>query len=404
MRVGGRLDNSNFSYDKRHPILLQSTHLFTQLLFTYQHKRLMHAGPQLLLACIRETYWPIGGRNLAKACYHKCVLCQRMKGKVVTPLMGNLPQQRFLPGGFPFESVGVDYAGPIMSASRQGRGCRLVKVYICIFVCFTTKAIHLELVGDLTSNTYLLAMRRFIARRGKPLHIFSDNGTSFVGACNDISAFLKSNCNFLSENMANDNINFHFIPAYTPHFGGLWEAGVKSTKYHLRRVLGNCNLTYEELNTTLTQIEAILNSRPLTPLSSEPSDCTPLTPGHLLIGRALTSLPQPDYQDHSTPLLTRFKRIEQLRQHFWERWSKEYVSELQQRVKWRSCKDGLKLDTLVVVKEDNLPPLKWRMGRVVAVHPGSDGIARVADIRTSTGVIRRAFSRICPLPVAPSSC
>ncbi|CAG9125559.1 unnamed protein product [Plutella xylostella] len=151
-------------------------------------------------------------------------------------------------------------------------------------------------------------------------------------------------------------------------------------------------------------IEAILNSRPLTPLSSEPSDCTPLTPGHLLIGRALTSLPQPDYQDHSTPLLTRFKRIEQLRQHFWERWSKEYVSELQQRVKWRSCKDGLKLDTLVVVKEDNLPPLKWRMGRVVAVHPGSDGIARVADIRTSTGVIRRAFSRICPLPVAPSSC
>ncbi|CAG9109947.1 unnamed protein product [Plutella xylostella] len=403
MRVGGRLDNSNFSYDKRHPILLQSTHLFTQLLFTYQHKRLMHAGPQLLLACIRETYWPIGGRNLAKACYHKCVLCQRMKGKIVTPLMGNLPQQRLLPGGFPFESVGVDYAGPIMSASRQGRGC-IVKVYICIFVCFTTKAIHLELVGDLTSNTYLLAMRRFIARRGKPLHIFSDNGTSFVGACNDISGFLKSNCNFLSENMANDNINFHFIPAYTPHFGGLWEAGVKSTKYHLRRVLGNCNLTYEELNTTLTQIEAILNSRPLTPLSSEPSDCSPLTPGHLLIGRALTSLPQPDYQDHSTPLLTRFKRIEQLRQHFWERWSKEYVSELQQRVKWRSCKDGLKLDTLVVVKEDNLPPLKWRMGRVVAVHPGSDGIARVADIRTSTGVIRRAFSRICPLPVAPSSC
>ncbi|CAG9135443.1 unnamed protein product [Plutella xylostella] len=140
-------------------------------------------------------------------------------------------------------------------------------------------------------------------------------------------------------------------------------------------------------------IEAILNSRPLTPLSSEPSDCTPLTPGHLLIGRALTSLPQPDYQDHSTPLLTRFKRIEQLRQHFWERWSKEYVSELQQRVKWRSCKDGLKLDTLVVVKEDNLPPLKWRMGRVVAVHPGSDGIARVADIRTSTGAASLVSAR-----------
>ncbi|CAK1578716.1 unnamed protein product [Parnassius mnemosyne] len=203
--------------------------------------------------------------------------------------------------------------------------------------------------------------------------------------------------------MANDNINFHFIPSYTPHFGGLWEVGVKSTKYHLLRVLGNCHLTYEELYTTLTQIEAILNSRPLTPLSSDPADCTPLTPGHFLIGRTLTSLPQPDYQHQSTPLLNRFQRIEQLRQHFWERWSEEYVSELQQRVKWRSCKDSLKINDLVVVKEDNLPPLKWKLGRVVAIHPGADGIVRVADIRTSTGIIKRAFNRICPLPVSFNS-
>ncbi|CAK1597961.1 unnamed protein product [Parnassius mnemosyne] len=403
MRVGGRLDNSKFSYNEKHPILLQSNHIFTKLLFDHEHKRLMHAGPQLLLANIRDTFWPIGGRNLAKACYHKCIRCHRMKGKVSNPLMGNLPQQRLLSGGFPFETVGVDYAGPVMSATRQGRGCRLVKVYICIFVCFTTKAIHLELVGDLTSNNYLLALRRFIARRGKPVNIYSDNGASFVGAYNDLSKFLKGNCDSLSESMANDNINFHFIPAYTPHFGGLWEAGVKSTKYHLLRVLGNCHLTYEELYTTLTQIEAILNSRPLTPLSSDPADCTPLTPGHFLIGRKLTSLPQLDYQHQSTPLLNRFQRIEQLRQHFWERWSKEYVSELQQRVKWRSCKDSLKINDLVVVKEDNLPPLKWKLGRVVAIHPGADGIVRVADIRTSTGIIKRAFNRICPLPVSFNS-
>ena len=148
----------------------------------------------------------------------------------------------------------------------------------------------------------------------------------------------------------------HFIPAYTPHFGGLWEAGVKSTKYHLKRVLGNCNLTFEELNTTLIQIEAILNSRPLTPLSADPADLAPLTPGHFLVGRPLTSLPQRDIREHSIHHLTRFQRIEQLRQHFWVRWSKEFVSELQQRTKWRSCKDALKLDSLAVIKEDNLPP------------------------------------------------
>lgn len=404
MRVGGRLENSNFSYSKKHPVILQSTHVFTKLLFNYEHKKLMHAGPQLLLASIRESYWPIGGRNLAKSCYRNCVRCCRMKGAVVVPLMGNLPQQRLLPGGYPFESVGVDYAGPIMCASRQGRGCRLVKVYIAIFICFTTKAIHLELVGDLTSNKYLLALYRFISRRGKPVDIYSDNGTSFVGAYNDISKFLKSNCDSLSESLANESIKMHFIPAYSPHFGGLWEAGVKSTKYHLNRVLGKCNLTFEELNTTLIQIEAILNSRPLTPLSSDPADLNPLTPGHFLIGRPLTSLPQRDYQDASANHLTRFQRIGQLRQHFWVRWSKEFVSELQQRTKWRSSKDTLELNSLVVVKEDNVPPLKWKLGRIVAVHPGLDAIVRVADIRTSTGIIRRAFSKICPLPVCADSC
>lgn len=404
IRVGGRLNNSNFTYEKKHPILLQSTHHVAKLLFEYEHNKLMHAGPQLLLSTIRETYWPIGGRNLAKKCFRQCVRCNRIKGKVIAPLMGDLPRQRLTSDGYPFENVGVDYAGPVSCASRTGRGCRLIKSYIAIFVCFTTKAVHLELVSDLTSNNYLLALRRFISRRGKPSHIFSDNGTSFVGAYNDLSKFLKSNCDSLAENLATDNVDFHFIPAYSPHFGGLWEAGVKSIKYHLNRVLGNCNLTFEELTTTLVQIEAILNSRPLTPLSSDPEDLTPLTPGHFLIGRPLTALPEKMYPENiSATRLTRFQRIEQIRQHFWTRWSKEYVAELQQRVKWRSCKYSLKPNTLVLVKEDHIPPLKWKLGRIVAVHPGSsDGICRVADIKTANGVVRRSFSKIVPLLVQDS--
>ncbi|XP_049865557.1 uncharacterized protein LOC126366489 [Pectinophora gossypiella] len=399
IRVGGRLSNSSFPFHKKYPILIQSAHSFSKLLFEFEHLRLMHAGPQLLLNSIHENYWPIGGRRLAKSCYRRCVRCARMRGRTLSPLMGDLPTNRLTPG-YPFENVGVDYAGPIASASRQGRGCRIVKVYIAIFVCFSTKAIHLELVGDLTSNNYLLALRRFMSRRGKPVSIYSDNGTSFVGASNDLSQFLLDSGNSLSENVANEGINFRFIPAYSPHFGGLWEAGVKSTKFHLQRVLGHCHLTYEELNTTLVQIEAILNSRPLTPMSSDPEDLMPLTPGHFIIGRPLTSLPARDLTSYSSNHLNRYQRIEQLRQHFWSRWYKEYVSQLQHRIKWKTRGDTLKLNSLVVLKDDNLPPLKWKLGRIVAVYPGADGISRVADVRTAGGVLRRSFTRICPLPEA----
>ncbi|XP_052742136.1 uncharacterized protein LOC128198001 [Bicyclus anynana] len=400
LRVGGRLGNSEFSYDKKYPLILQSTHRFTKLLFEHEHTKLMHAGPQLLLASIRDVYWPIGGRNLAKAIYRRCIKCTRMKGKVVAPIMGNLPQQRLTPGGFPFESVGIDYAGPISSASRQGRGCRILKVYIAIFICLTTKAIHLELVSDLTSNSYISTIKKFISRRGKPRHLSSDNGKSFIGAYNDLARFLQDNSSSLSSDFANEGIDFHFIPAYSPHFGGIWEAGVKSVKFHLYRVLGNCNFTFDELYTVLTQIEAILNSRPLTPLSSDPDDFTALTPGHFLIGRPLTGLPVKDYQEIKTNHLSRYHRIEQLRQHFWARWTKEYVSELQIRTKWQVPTQPMQINSLVLLKEDHLPPLKWKLGRIVALYPGKDNVARVADVKTSTGVIKRSFSRICPLPIS----
>lgn len=166
-------------------------------------------------------------------------------------------------------------------------------------------------------------------------------------------------------------------------------------------MLGNCHLIYEELYTILTQIEAILNSRPLTPLSSHPEDLTPLTPGHFLIGRPMTALPTKDYQNSKTEThLTRYQRIEQLRQHFWARWSKEYISELQIRTKWQTPSKPLEINSLVLIKEDNMPPLKWKLGRVVALFPGLDGIARVAEIRTANGIVKRSFSKICPLPLS----
>ncbi|KAJ2951417.1 hypothetical protein O0L34_g13561 [Tuta absoluta] len=166
-----------------------------------------------------------------------------------------------------------------------------------------------------------------------------------------------------------------------------------------RRVLDMTHLTYEEMSTLLIQIEAILNSRPLTPLSNDPSDLYPLTPSHFLIGRSLTCVPHPQINNARVTSLQRFQRIELLKQHFWNRFSNEYILWLQNRTKWRASKGTLEEGTMVIVKDQTIPPLMWLLGRVVRVFPGNDGIVRVADIKTRKGIIRRAFNNICPLPI-----
>lgn len=393
LRVGGRLGNSKFDYNKKHPILLDAKHSFTKLLIKHEHLRLFHAGPQALLAAIREEYWPIGGRNLARATTKQCVVCIRLRGKPFQPIMGDLPAVR-TDSSFAFSSCGVDFAGPFRISSRKGRGNRICKSYLCLFVCLTTKAVHLEVVSDLTSEAFILCIRRFVARRGKPYAIYCDNGRNFVGACNELGKMLQKSQQSVFNYSANEGIRFVFGPAYSPHFGGIWEAGIKSSKYHLKRVAGEACLTFEELTTLFSQIEAILNSRPLSPLSSDPNDPSPLTPGHFLVGRPLTAVPSPPI----TALRpNRYELIEKIRQQFWSRWQKEFLAEMQQRSQWRTQQRGICLGDLVLLREANLPPLQWRLGRVTRLHPGPDGVSRVADVATTKGTVTRAVRTMCPL-------
>lgn len=396
IRVGGRLNESQYAYEKKHPILLHSSHRLTRLLFEREHVRCLHAGPQLLLATIRETVWPVAGRILARRTVGRCVRCKRLSSKPLVPKMGDLPEQRINPG-FPFLSVGLDFAGPFLILNRKGRGGRLVKCYLCLFVCLRYKCIHLEAVSDLSKEAFIMTLRRFVARRGKPVEIFCDNGRNFVAAAKDLGTFLKNNSEPLSDSVNQEGIRFSFIPAYAAHFGGLWEAGVKAAKHHLRRVLGNSHLTFEEILTLFAQVEAILNSRPLYPLSSSPDDLLSLTPGHFLIGRPLTAVPAQNYAESKESSLNRYARLEKLRQDFWHRWQKEYICELQQRSKWRTGSQGLNINDLVLIQEDHVPPLCWRLGRVVRLFPGPDGIIRVADLKTTKGCVRRPLVRLCPL-------
>lgn len=403
IRVGGRISNSLVTPDQKFPIVLPDKHPLTRLIILQSHLKLFHAGPQHTLSYIRLTYWPLKARSLVRKIIHDCVTCFRVNPRSLNPIMGDLPTARVVPAR-PFLNTGIDYAGPFLIKDGKLRGKKLVKCYLCIFVCFSTKAVHLELVGDLTTESFLNSLKRFISRRGICSNIFSDNATNFRGADNELREISK----FLYKTSKNENINhfltdncisWHFIPPSSPHMGGLWEAAVKSAKYHLKRILGNITCTYEGLYTVFVQIEAILNSRPLFPMSDDPSDLIPLTPSHFLIGEVLTATPQVDVQDVSSNRLSLYHRLQQGVQHFWKRWSNEYLSTLNSRTKWRSSNmQVVRIGALVVLKNEATPPLSWPMGRVVEVHPGKDKVVRVVSVRTKNGIVKRAVSRVCVLP------
>ncbi|KAG5870069.1 hypothetical protein JTB14_011304 [Gonioctena quinquepunctata] len=190
------------------------------------------------------------------------------------------------------------------------------------------------------------------------------------------------------------------MPQITPHWRGLWEAAVKGAKRHLYRIIGNSQLTFEELSTVLAQIEAILNSRPLCPISSDPKDLEVLTPGHFLIGRSLTSYPELDATHLPENRLAFWQRCSQIQQSFWKRWTVEYLNRLQNRPKWLSPVKNLEINELVLLKEDDVPPLKWPLARIVEIIPGSDQRVRAVKLRTKESVFVRPITKVCPLPSA----
>lgn len=222
--------------------------------------------------------------------------------------MGDLPSFR-ISQLKSFSHVTLDYAGPFNIVMGRYRGAKILKSYICVFVCCATRAVHIELTSDLTSEAFIAAFRRFISRRGRVTHLYSDNGTTFVGANTQLIEMSKCAADHLQ-------IVWHFNPPAAPHFNGLSEAGVKAVKTHFYRVIGDQRLTYEELNTFLTQVEALLNSRPLCALSSDPNDLQPLTPGHFLTQEPLNSCPDPDLSHLKLNTLSRWQLVQRLNAEF----------------------------------------------------------------------------------------
>ena len=391
LRVGGRLWLAKYVYHVKHPIILAASDHLTSILFQYYHLLLGHCGPSTLLTHAANLYHVVGGRKLARSICTRCITCRKKAAKASTQLLGQLPPARVEPH-YVFLHTGMDYCGPFKV--RQGYTRRPVEidVHLAIFICFSTKAVHLEVVSDEKTGTLLAALDRFVARRGLPLHLYSDNGPNYTGAKNQLKQFYK----FLGNKETQDaiqaytfshQITWHNSPQRAPHFGGLWEAAVKSTKYHLRRIVGQERLTFEELTTIVCQIESFLNSRPLGPVTSHDIDgLTPLTPSHFLIGRAARAYPQEAVRGKPTTL-QRWDICQKATQDFWNRWAHEYLQHLQKASKWHKLTRNYQVGDLVMLTDGNEFKCQWSMAKVLKVYPGVDGIVRAVDVQVETKII-----------------
>lgn len=394
LRLAGRIQNEDMDLDNRFPAIINPKGKLAELLIKHAHLKSLHGGTQQVLQLLRQQYWVPRARRVTKSIINKCTICFRYRLALRTQLMAPLPTARTTPER-PFYKCGVDYAGPVGVLASNLRGAKTTKGWIAVFVCMSTRAIHLELVSRPDTPQFILALRRLVARRGHVREIWSDNGTNFAGANNFFKAIEAEDPQW-SETVTKElPITWHFATPGAPHQGGFYEAAVKSVKKHLKRVLNDRNLTFEEFSTLLTQIEACVNSRPITPLSDDPSDLNALTPGHFLIGENLITLTEPRPLDYTkVSYQRRWEMLQAMYQHFWQRWHQEYLSTLINRTKWTQREQNIKIDDMVIMKEENLPPSRWRIGRIIDVFKAADGCVRSVRVRTETGDYNRPIAKL----------
>lgn len=405
LRLSGRLSRSGMPYDTTHPIVLTSKCAIAQHIVYDAHRATRHGGNQIMQQYIRNKYWIIGLRLAVRAVVDHCYPCLRQKKRHAEQLMGQLPSSRVQPSRA-FLHTSVDYMGPLYVKRYNARRVRIVdKSYVAVFVCMATRAVHLELVSSLTTEAFLAAYARFTNRRGRVETMHSDNATNFEGASNEFDAIVAEQWQEAanSRGIRDDGIEWHFNPPYAPHMGGLHEAAVKSAKHHLRRVIGAQQLTFEEMATLLTHVEACLNSRPLVALTNEQSDSLALTPAHFLIGEPLVGPLMRDLITTPRNRLSHFELLQKFAQEFWIRWSDEHVKSLIDRSKWHQCHENLKIGDIVLVLSEPRPQARWPLARVVDVLPDAEGKVRTVDVLFEDKVYRRPVTKLCRMPEEPAT-
>ena len=401
LRCQGRLKHSSLPYSQKFPALLPPDSRLTELIILQCHEKVFHNKTLETLNELRSRFWVVRGRQVVRKIIHRCVVCRKVEGKpFATSVSAPSPEFRLNSEISAFQSVGLDYCGPVYLKDSTRNASS--KAWISIFSCCTSRAIHIELVPDLTTNAFIRALKRFTGRRGSPSLIISDNARTFTSAYRVLSSLCK--LAEVQSFLASKKINWHFILQKSPSHGGFYERMVQSVKRNLRKTLKNAQLNYEELTTVLAEVEAIINSRPLTYMYSDNIN-EALSPSHLIFGKRLLTLPDnivyPEEIDDTPELFNkRMKYLITLQKRFWKQWSTTYLNELREHHKNREgtsvCRE-IQEGELITVQEDNLPRGQWKMGVIQRTLRGEDGVVRGAEIKIvtksgETSLLRRPVS------------
>ena len=376
-----REENLNF----RLPIILPSnSHVVEKLIF-WKHIQFGHCEVQFLMSVLRENYWILKCRKTVKNVINKCITCKKFASKPPTITESVLPLDRVRNASI-FEIVGIDLAGPLYLKNEA-------KVWILMVTCAVFRAVHLELLTSPSTDNFILGFTRFIARRGRPSIVYCDQGTNFVGAKN-----LLKNINIDQIRSLNkfSPIEWKFIPPAAPWWGGFWERLIGIMKRILRKVLGKSSLNYDEMSSVLCDCESIINARPLTYVSESTDDLVPLTPAMFLHEITEIGIPELNFLD-SKNLNKRYKYRMKIRENLRTRFRAEYLGTLRQSLIGGKMCQPLQVGDIVIIWTDNVKRTDWPLGRIIEIFKSKDNVARVAKVKTSTGILLRPIRKLCPL-------
>ena len=398
IRVGGRLKRSLLDSSVKYPIVVPKHSEIAKSIVRFYHDKVFHSGRNITMNEIRENgIWIINLCSIVKSVIWNCFLCRMLRGKFGNQFMSDLPFERTLEAP-PFSFCGVDLFGPFLVKERRA----LVKRWGVIYTCLSSRAVHLESVFTMDTDSFILCLRRFVCRRGSVRMIKSYNGSNFVGTKNELKDLFRSLDHkkiraFLRDEFNADYIVWERKPPYSSHFGGVWERQIRSVRGVLNGMLltHSRSLNDESFRTMLCEVECILNSRPLSVENiGDPLSLKPITPMMLLTGKSKIVLAPPGaFGEPAAYSRRQWVRVQHLINEFWSRWKKEYLANLQQRSKWLCKKRNFKVGDVVLVKTEEKRNL-WPIGRVIKAPVDENGHCRKVTIKTVSGNFERPISNI----------